>query len=114
MLLHNGATEANNRLMKSQNTRKIQILVSGRVQGVGFRRFVQKAAQALQLRGWTRNLMDGRVQVVTEGHQTQLDEFCKKLKLGPPFSQVEDLKVSETSENLGTADFVIVSDGETV
>lgn len=100
--------------MKSQNTRKVQILVSGRVQGVGYRRFVQKNAEILRLRGWTRNLRDGRVQVLVEGAESQLNEFCEKLKVGPAFAQVEDLKVSETNENLTTLEFIIVADGDKV
>jgi acylphosphatase len=100
--------------MKSQNSQKIQILVSGRVQGVGFRRFVQKNAQSLRLRGWTRNLWDGRVQIIAEGLSADLDLLCEKLKSGHAFAHVEDLKVSETNETLNSIEFVILPDGETV
>lgn len=100
--------------MKSQNTRKLQILISGRVHGVGFRRFVQKAANELKIRGWARNLMDGRVQVIAEGQEAELNEFCERLRKGPLFAQVEDVKVGDCSEKLTSDQFLILPDGETV
>lgn len=74
------------------------IFVSGRVQGVGYRRFAQKQADALSLKGWTRNLLDGRVEVVAIGTEDQLDQYCEALKKGPSFSQVRDVVVRTLDE----------------
>ena len=70
-------------------------LISGEVQGVGFRWFAARAAQTLGIRGWVRNLPDGRVEVVAAGEQTQLDELAARLRQGPRFSRVEDVEKSE-------------------
>lgn len=66
-------------------------LISGRVQGVGFRAFTQRQAAALGLRGWARNLADGRVEVVACGADGLLTEFEGKLRQGPSRGFVESL-----------------------
>lgn len=76
------------------------IYVSGRVQGVGYRRFAQKQAEALKIKGWTRNLVDGRVEVIASGQESTLEQFCDILRKGPQFSMVQEVlvkKVEETS-----------------
>lgn len=93
------------------------IFVSGRVQGVGYRRFAQKQAEALSLRGWTRNLMDGRVELMVLGEVPALENFCERLKKGPLFSQIREIvvKVFEDSEgkmDLDLSGFEIRSDAE--
>ncbi len=75
------------------------IFVSGRVQGVGYRRFAQKQAEHLALTGWTRNLLDGRVEVFATGVEDQLDQFCELLKKGPAFSQVREVVVKSIEES---------------
>lgn len=75
------------------------IFVSGRVQGVGYRRFAQKQAQALNLTGWTRNLLDGRVEVLVHGDEAQMDQYCEILKKGPSFSQVREVIVKVINES---------------
>ena len=76
------------------------IFVSGRVQGVGYRRFAQKSAEAMGLRGWTRNLWDGRVEVLACGSEPQLDDYCDKLKQGPAFSKVHEVIVKTQSDEV--------------
>ena len=69
--------------------------VRGRVQGVGFRWFVQAAAQRRGLSGWTRNLADGRtVEVVAEGAKPALEALLAELRRGPSGSHVEAVNVS--------------------
>jgi acylphosphatase len=63
-------------------------LVRGRVQGVGYRDFTQKAAAALGLTGYARNLDDGRVEVYAVGPVEKLEEFSGKLRHGPRWSDV--------------------------
>ncbi len=69
--------------------------ISGRVQGVGFRYFVQKRAAELKLDGWTRNLEDGRVEVYAVGSSRQLSELAASLHKGPSFSDVRGVEESE-------------------
>lgn len=86
-------------------------LISGRVQGVGFRRFVERQARALGLRGWVRNLTDGRVEAWAEGSMGLLLELEKELRKGPSASRVDSLAISEKSATNCT-DFSVKSDGD--
>ncbi|ADO77137.1 acylphosphatase [Halanaerobium praevalens] len=70
-----------------------QIFISGRVQGVGFRAFCQKQASALKIKGWVKNLKDSRVEAVIEGKETNIRQMIKKLKKGPSFARVDNLKI---------------------
>ena len=75
-------------------TAAYRYLVSGRVQGVGYRYFVMRAAEALGVTGFVRNLADGRVEAVGEGPEEVLAEFESKLRQGPAFSAVESVERS--------------------
>jgi len=66
-------------------------LVRGRVQGVGYRYFAMKAAAALALAGYARNLPDGSVEVVAEGGEGELARFEERLREGPGFARVDSL-----------------------
>jgi acylphosphatase len=70
-------------------------LVSGMVQGVGFRWFVARHARSLGLGGYARNLPDGRVEVVVSGPETALPELEQLLRTGPTYAQVEKVERSE-------------------
>lgn len=72
-------------------------LVRGRVQGVGFRYFVQRQARALGVRGHTRNLDDGQVEVFAVGTAAQLGELEGYLWKGPPYSDVRGVEGQETA-----------------
>jgi acylphosphatase len=63
-------------------------LVTGRVQGVGYRYFVLREAERLGLAGFARNLPDGRVEVVAEGAEEVLGELEARLRDGPSFASV--------------------------
>lgn len=71
--------------------------VRGRVQGVGFRAFVQREAVVLGLAGWTRNLDDGRVEVFAQGQAKDLDELQGRLWQGPRWAEVRDVEAREAS-----------------
>lgn len=64
-------------------------IVSGRVQGVGFRWSARAQALRLDLSGWVRNLPDGDVEVHAEGTREILDQFLAWLEKGPPYAHVE-------------------------
>ena len=67
----------------------LHFLIQGRVQGVGFRWFVEREASQLDLRGWVRNTEEGEVEVVASGEQADLDELRSSLKRGPRGSRVD-------------------------
>jgi acylphosphatase len=67
-------------------------LVSGRVQGVGFRYFVLHEARALGVAGWVRNLADGRVEALAVGDDALLHAFEGRLWQGPPHARVSTVE----------------------
>jgi acylphosphatase len=75
-----------------------RFLVSGLVQGVGFRWFVARHARSLGLAGYARNLPDGRVEVVVSGPDEALPALERLLRAGPANAQVEGLERSSGSE----------------
>lgn len=79
---------------------RAEILVSGKVQGVGFRRFARNAAERFGVECNPINLRDGRVFILAEGRQEALELLINELKKGPTFAHVEDIDVTFT-EALG-------------
>ena len=77
-------------------------VISGRVQGVGFRWFVLRAAQSLGVTGWARNLWDGGVEVMGQGTVSMLRDFQKELHKGPLLSNVEKVKETEVTSEVST------------
>ena len=77
--------------------RKMQlfVLISGKVQGVGFRNFTQMNAKQLGINGYAKNLPNGKVEVVAEADKARLDALVALLKKGPRFARVDSLKVDE-------------------
>lgn len=73
--------------------RRLEATVHGYVQGVGFRYFVQRRAEALGLRGFVRNLRGGAVEVVAEGPEAELRRLLREVQEGPPHAHV--LRVDE-------------------
>jgi len=71
--------------------------VRGRVQGVGFRWFVQRAASELGLTGYTRNLDDGRVEAYAAGDPEKLKEFGARLWIGPRFAEVRGVEEQDAA-----------------
>ena len=86
------------------------ILVSGRVQGVGYRNFVLKQARENQFQGQVRNLRDGRVEVIVRGNPQRVADFVVQLKKGPLLSSVENVD-SKIVVLKTFSDFIIVQDG---
>lgn len=69
-------------------------IVSGRVQGVGFRAFARRNALDLGLSGYVENLPDGRVEVVAEGPRSELEHFLVRLRHGPAHAEVADVELN--------------------
>lgn len=74
--------------------KRLHAFVSGRVQGVFFRSETSDLASNLNLKGWVRNLRDGRVEVVAEGEDDKLEELVKFLHKGPPHAIVADVWIT--------------------
>jgi acylphosphatase len=70
-----------------------KFLISGRVQGVGFRWFAQTAAEHEGVHGWVRNLPDGRVEVQAEGDAEAVERFERALRHGPRGARVDEVDV---------------------
>ena len=73
-----------------------RFIVSGRVQGVGFRHFVSTVAVRLGLEGWARNLADGRVEVFAEGASEMIEDLRRHLTVGPPSARVASVESFES------------------
>jgi acylphosphatase len=90
---------------------RIEAVVRGRVQGVGFRWFVSRVASRLELDGWVANDSDGSVRVVAEGPVQALDELIEALERGPAGAAVAEVSVSRTAPTGSFSGFSIRSGG---
>ena len=79
-------------------------LISGEVQGVGFRFFTQRAAARHQVTGYVRNLEDGRVEAFVQGGEQRVEAFKHDLAAGPTYSRVESIEelVAEPNRSYST------------
>ena len=73
-----------------------RFVIRGRVQGVGFRYFVQSVASRESIAGWVRNLDDGRVETAAAGDADAMERFERALREGPPGSRVDQVTVDDT------------------
>ncbi|MEA1893622.1 MAG: acylphosphatase [Euryarchaeota archaeon] len=71
------------------------IIVTGRVQGVGFRYFTVRCANDLGLCGWVRNLPDGSVEIAIQGPSEKIEEMTGRLRQGPGAANVSGLEIEE-------------------
>ena len=72
-----------------------RLIISGRVQGVGFRWFTLEAASVEGVTGWVRNLPDGGVEILAEGDAEAMDRFDRAVRRGPARARVDEVE-SET------------------
>jgi len=77
--------------------KRIQIITKGRVQGVGFRMYVQQMANSHSLTGWVKNLDSGAVEINAQGDETALSLFESKLLTGNRFIRVDTIEKQELS-----------------
>ncbi len=69
-----------------------KLFISGMVQGVGYRFFAQRVAARHQIRGYVKNLVDGRVETLVEGDEKAVEAFKYDLTAGPKFSNVKQIE----------------------
>jgi acylphosphatase len=86
-----------------------RLLISGRVQGVGYRYFTQGHAEALGLRGWARNLPDESVECYVEGPRSAIRAFIERLQEGPAMSRVQHIAIDWQSAQNTYDMFSIIS-----
>ncbi|MGE4296590.1 MAG: acylphosphatase [Desulfovibrionaceae bacterium] len=73
--------------------RSMHCVVSGKVQGVFFRAWVQDQATALGVNGWVRNLAQGQIEALAQGDESALELFRERLRTGSPISRTDALDV---------------------
>lgn len=73
---------------------RVHVFISGRVQGVFFRKWVKEKTDALGVVGWIKNLADGRVEVIAEGEREKVNRLIKLIKKGPRLAEVRHVDVS--------------------
>lgn len=77
------------------------LLISGRVQGVGFRHFTRQNARDLGVKGWVKNLRNGDVEAVLDGSKEDIETMIERLKTGPRSARVEHIREVEDSNQDG-------------
>lgn len=80
--------------------KRAHIFIEGHVQGVGFRHFTKTNARQSNIKGWVKNLSDGRVEAVFEGKEESIKKMIDLVKQGPRASRVDNVEVEwEAPEN---------------
>ena len=79
--------------------RIVHLIVRGRVQGVGFRAFVEETAFDLGLKGWVRNRRDGTVEAVAAWASTAVDALIEAVRRGPRMARVDAVDIAEADED---------------
>jgi acylphosphatase len=88
-------------------TQRVRVFVSGRVQGVGYRAFVERAAKRLGVAGFVKNLEDGRVEAVAQGSGEAIEKLLAELRKGPRAAKVEKVDVRSEPPAGGLTEFKI-------
>lgn len=89
------------------NKARAHVLVSGKVQGVFFRQKTKRQAQSLGVKGWVRNLPDGRVEAVFEGEEQAVKALVEYCRHGPSYAIVENVNVNYENYSGEFTDFQI-------
>ncbi len=90
-----------------EKTRRIRLIIRGRVQGVWYRGSAQEIARELGLTGWVRNLGDGSVELVAEGESSALEALIAWCREGPPLANVYDILEEEITPSGAPATFEV-------
>jgi acylphosphatase len=78
---------------QSEDNLTVNMKITGKVQGVGFRYFVLRQAQELGINGWVSNKSNGDVEALAQGEIADLEQFIAKVKEGPTFSRVDNVNL---------------------
>jgi len=88
---------------------KKHIIISGKVQGVGFRYWLYKAAIQKKIDGWVKNKISGEVEALLIGDVVKIDNLIKLCEKGPPSSKVTKIKVQNYQKEFLKKSFVIIN-----
>ncbi|MBT1177914.1 acylphosphatase [Bifidobacterium callimiconis] len=94
-------------MTRRDTTTRIHIIVTGLVQGVGFRYFTTIQARQYGITGWVRNKHDGSVEIEAQGQADALGQFTGQLRKGPRWSQVEHVTVTRMPALPGERTFMV-------
>jgi acylphosphatase len=87
---------------------KVRVLVSGKVQGIGYRRFVERYAKMLGLRGYVRNLPGNKVEAILCGEKDDVEKMIEIMRSNHPLAEIEDFKVEKVDMEMDFPDFRII------
>ncbi|MBC8003991.1 MAG: acylphosphatase [Verrucomicrobia bacterium] len=87
--------------------KQVYIVITGRVQGVGFRYFALDKAEEYQITGWVRNTFDGKVEMEACGEATSLDTFIDWMKMGPARAIIHTFTVNDVSPQRNFTNFTV-------
>jgi acylphosphatase len=79
--------------------KNFELIIEGRVQGVGFRNFAYTRAIKNNINGYVKNTPDGGVEIICTGKSTDMDKFIAEIKKGPSFSFISNIRINETAED---------------
>ena len=88
---------------------KKNIVITGKVQGVGFRHWLYKAAVQKKINGWVKNNISGEVEALLIGNEMEIDSLIKLCKKGPPSSKVEKIEVQNYQKKHFGKSFEIIN-----
>jgi len=95
-------------LSARQSVETLSAVVSGKVQGVGFRAATVRQAHLLKLGGWVRNLSDGRVEIRAEGDADALERFERAVRRGPSGARVDEFETTDVGAGGNDSGFSIL------
>ena len=87
--------------------KQVYIIITGRVQGVGFRYFALDKAEELQITGWVRNTYDGKVEMEACGEAKNLETFIDWMKMGPARAIIHTFTVNDISPQRNFTNFTV-------
>jgi acylphosphatase len=87
--------------------KSVYLIIGGRVQGVGYRYFVVRKAEELQINGWVRNTPEGKVEIEAEGEPQNLATFVDWMKIGPARAIIRSFSVSDIAPQRNFTSFTI-------
>lgn len=90
------------------------LLISGHVQGIGYRQFVKHHARKLGIAGWVSNLPDGKVEASIQGEREAIEKLVTLCKKGPFMAEVMDIIVTETEQEEKYSDFLVHKTPDTI
>jgi acylphosphatase len=88
--------------------RRVHVFISGKVQGVGFRAFTKDRADEVGVKGWVKNLLDGRVESIMQGRGDGVEKLLESVKKGPRSARVDGVEIKDEKIGDEFADFRVI------